>query len=93
MNAIKRKLFDVALSWILESKVSPISWLNGYKSVIGSLLTAISGVLLILEQTWCPGPDWCGIVTGGQVLIAFLLSVIVKLVGEWHHVKKEVEAQ
>jgi hypothetical protein len=90
MNAIKRKLFDVVLSWLLESKISPIGWLNGYKTVIGNILTAISGVLLIIEQSFCPGPEWCAYVAGGQALIAFLLSLIVKLVGEWHAVKKEL---
>ena len=93
MNAIKRKFLDVVLNWILGSKLSPIGWLNGYKTIIGNILTAVSGVLLIVEQSFCPGPEWCAWLASGQALIAFLLSLIVKLVGEWHHAVKELEAR
>ena len=87
--SIRTKILDQLLKWLLESKISPIGWLNVYKTILGNVLTAISGLLIVVEQSFCPGPEWCAYIAQGQALIAFLLSLIVKLVGEWHHLKKE----
>lgn len=89
---IKTALLDRLLQWVLESKVSPIGWLNGYKHIIGNVLSIVSGLLVAIQQAFCPGWDMCSYVEQGIALIAFLLALLVKLVGEWHRKDKALRA-
>lgn len=89
---LKTKILDKVLQWFLESKVSPIGWLNGFKTVIGNVLTIASALLLAIENAFCPGWEYCSQLDQGQAVIAFLLSLLVKLVGEWHKKDKALRA-
>jgi uncharacterized membrane protein SirB2 len=86
------KLQTNVVHWILESKLSPVGWLNGYKTIIGDILTVLSGVVLIFQNQFCPGWEVCPYLDQAQVIIAFLLSLLVKMVGQWHTLDKKVRA-
>jgi len=81
---IKQTITDKVLQWILESKVSPLKWLDGWKTVIGNVLTIISTALLGVQQWLCPGWEYCEQLDAANVFILWLMSLLVKFVGEWH---------
>ena len=86
--SIKTFLFDTVLRWALESKISPIGWLNGYKTIIGNILSIISGTLVAVQTAFCPGWSYCGYIDSSIAFIALLMSLLIKLVGEWHRLDK-----
>lgn len=91
--SIKTAIIDKALQFLLESKISPVGWLDGYKTTIGNVLTIISGALLAAQSAFCPGWQYCSHIDAGIALTALLLSLLVKLVGEWHKKDKALRAQ
>lgn len=95
---IKTFLADKLLKWVLESKISPIGWLDGYKTLIGNVLTVASAVLLVgIEQLTaigvCPAWQYCAFLTSTNAFIILLLSLLTKLVGEWHKKVKQLEGK
>ena len=95
--SFKTAVMDKVLQWVLESKISPVGWLNGRKSQIGNALSIASGTLLALqtgltEAGICPGWEYCGHLNQSILVIAFLSSLLVKLVGEWHKKDKQLRA-
>jgi hypothetical protein len=93
--SIRIKILDRLLNWLLGSRLSPIGWINGYKTIIGNILTAVSGIILILQQALCGGIEsfagFCEMLDKGEAFTALLISLLFKLVGEWHSAEKELK--
>lgn len=100
---LKSWIVDKMLMRVLESKVSPVGWLNGYKTLIGTTLkglgdivAAVSGLLLGVQQIMCPGWTYCthleasilALATASAIIVR-LSGLLVQLVGEWHSEVKE----
>lgn len=97
--SIKNWFIDKVLMTVLESKVSPIGWLNGYKTLIGTLLkglgdivAAVSALLLGVQQVMCPGWQYCAhletsilVCTTASAVIVRISGLLIQLVGEWHY--------
>ncbi len=105
LTTIKRKIADKVLAAVLESNVSPIGWLNGYKTIIGTILQGIGGILaavsaalLAVQQVLCPGWEYCGQLDATILAVAVLSGFVTKLsgllikyLGEWHKAQKEIK--
>jgi hypothetical protein len=95
-SKIKQYVIDKAINWTLESKLSPIGWINGKKRIIGNALLLSSAGLVALQQSAgaigvCPTlQPYCAYLDTSVIVIAALSSLLVKLVGEWHAQVKEV---
>ena len=82
------------IRWFLED--SPVfGWLDGYKTYVGNILTVASLVVIAAEKAMmtigvCPMADWCQYFHQIDAVIALLLSLLVKLVGEWHKKDKQL---
>lgn len=87
--SIKTWILDRGVAWLLESKVSPLGWVNGYKTTIGTTLEIASALLIALQTALlqagiCPGWEYCAYIDTGVAATALLIGWLTKLVGQWH---------